>query len=83
MARLMTAAGFDIMNLANNHADDFGVRLLDLDPSAVTVAKPATSRSSIVLISADAAPANDSGSKSRRSVKRQCSSVVSGIGSAS
>jgi hypothetical protein len=24
MAKLMTAAGFDIMNLANNHADDFG-----------------------------------------------------------
>ena len=24
-ARLMTAAGFDIMNVANNHADDFGV----------------------------------------------------------
>ena len=23
-ARLMTAAGFDVMNLANNHADDFG-----------------------------------------------------------
>ncbi len=24
-ARLMTAAGFDVMNVANNHADDFGV----------------------------------------------------------
>jgi hypothetical protein len=25
MARLMTAAGFDVVNLANNHADDFGL----------------------------------------------------------
>src|SRR5438477_8416927 len=39
--------------------------------------------SSNVSISADAAPANDSGSKPRRSVNRQCSSVVSGRGRAS
>src|SRR5260221_10165077 len=52
-------------------------------PCSVTVAYPATSRSSSVEISV-AAPSdvNDSGSKPFRSVKRQCSSVVSGIGSA-
>src|SRR5438445_13186007 len=36
--------------------------------------------SSRVSISADAAPSNASGSKPRRSVKRQCSEVVSGSG---
>src|SRR5947209_4596748 len=55
-------------------------------PSAVTVARPDTSSSTIVSFgpvqsSDDWTCPNASGSKSRRSVKRQCSEVVSGSGS--
>src|SRR4051812_33292754 len=56
-------------------------------PSAVTVAYPATSRSSsaVTLSLPGTVPCdeNSTGSKSDRFVKRQCSSVVSGIGSRS
>jgi large repetitive protein len=60
-----------------------GERSTSMPPSCTT-ATPATSRSSIPFSEGKAlAPPseNESGSKPRRSVKRQCSSLVEGIGS--
>ena len=64
-----------------------GARSISIPPS-LTRASPATSTSSIPSATAAAAAVapfavNESGSKPRRSVKRQCSSVVVGSGSAS